>query len=307
MKGLVLKSTGSWYAVKGQDGKMYQCRVRGKLKLKGIKTTNPVAVGDRVEVILEEKNSQQGIIQAIEPRENYIIRKSVHKTGHGHILAANVDQALILATLAFPQTSFGFIDRFLVACESFRIPALLVFNKIDILSEEEINFQNQIASIYENIGYKVLHISAQDGRGLNDVKATLNGKTTLVGGHSGVGKSTMLNALAAGISQKVDEVSNFSLKGKHTTTFAEMFEIGKDTYVIDSPGIKELGLMDMESWEISHYFPEMRDFLGQCKFNNCLHTNEPGCKVLEALVHDEIAETRFESYLSILEDEDNRR
>lgn len=302
-----MKSTGSWYKVKGDDSKTYQCRVRGKFKLKGIKTTNPVAVGDHVEFTIDPKNPQEGLISEIRDRENYVIRKSVQKASHGHIIAANVDQAILIATVVYPITSVGFIDRFLVACESFRIPAAIIFNKADILTKEESGYQNEISDVFNSVGYKVLSISALEGIGLNEVEKLLKGKVNLLAGHSGVGKSTLLNALSPEISQKVEEVSDFSLKGKHATTFAEMFELEVDTFIIDTPGIKELGLIDMESWEISHYFPEMRAFLGECKFNNCLHLDEPGCKVVEALDKGEISPYRYYSYLSILEDEDNRR
>jgi len=302
-----MKSTGSWYLVRTDDGSILRCRVRGKFKLKESKTTNPVSVGDHVEVKLDIENPEVAVIENIHPRENYVIRKSVHKTSHGNILASNVDQAILVATLAKPRTSLGFIDRFLVACESFRIPAAVLFNKSDMLNSSQMLYQAEISNIFKSIGYKVFSISALEGTGLENLEELLKNKVTLVAGHSGVGKSTLLNRISKDISQKVDVVSESSLKGKHTTTFAEMFELSKNTFIIDTPGIKELGMIDMENWEISHYFPEMRNFLGQCKFNNCLHINEPGCKVLEALAKEEIHISRFESYLSILEDEDNRR
>lgn len=308
MKGLVLKSTGSWYKVKILESRtIYNCRIRGKFKLEGSKTTNPVSVGDHVDIKLDSGNDTEGIITNIYPRENYIIRKSVKQSSQGHILAANVDQAIVVATVIYPQTSLGFIDRFLVSCESFRIPAFILFNKADILDDDELAYQMEISEVFRSVGYKVLSISALKGEGLSDVEKILKDKVSLVAGHSGVGKSTLLNKLSTDISQKIEGISDFSLKGKHTTTFAEMFELSEDSYVIDTPGIKELGLIDMEPWEISHYFPEMRAFLGECKFNNCLHINEPGCKVLEALVKEEIHINRYESYLSILENEDNRR
>jgi len=308
MKGLVLKSTGSWYKVKIlESSTIYNCRIRGKFKLEGSRTTNPVSVGDHVDIKLDTGNDNEGIITNIYPRENYIIRKSVKQSSQGHILAANVDQAIVVATVVYPQTSLGFIDRFLVSCESFRIPAFILFNKVDILGEDELAYQMEISEVFKSVGYQVLSISALEGEGLSDVENILKDKVTLVAGHSGVGKSTLLNNLSTDISQKIEGISDFSLKGKHTTTFAEMFELSEDTYVIDTPGIKELGLIDMEPWEISHYFPEMRAFLGECKFNNCLHIDEPGCKVLEALVKEEIHINRYESYLSILENEDNRR
>jgi len=307
MKGLVLKSTGSWYKVKGERGIIFNCRIRGKLKLEGSKTTNPVSVGDHVDFILDSENPKEGIITKVHSRENYIIRKSVKKSSQGHLIATNINQAIVLATVVYPQTSLGFIDRFLVSCESFRIPAIIIFNKADILEEEELEYQEEISDVFISVGYKVLAISALVGNGLAEVESLLKNKVTLVAGHSGVGKSTLLNRLSSEISQKIEDISDFSQKGKHATTFAEMFELYEDTYIIDTPGIKELGLIDMEPWEISHYFPEMRALLGKCKFNNCLHINEPGCKVLEALVKEEIHINRYESYISILENEDNRR
>ncbi|MCH8233779.1 MAG: ribosome small subunit-dependent GTPase A [Bacteroidetes bacterium] len=308
MEGLVFKSTGSWYKVKAKNGQNYQCRIRGKLKLSGAKTTNPIAVGDRVNFEPEMNGDDfWGIITKIHQRTNYIIRKSVHKRGHGHILAANIDQAMLMVTRTYPRTSQGFIDRFLVNTESFRIPAILVFNKIDLLDEDGLHIQRQLANVYQSIGYECLFISALKNKGVDNFNRHLQKKVTLLAGHSGVGKSSLINLLSPEIGQKVKEISDFSLKGKHATTFAEMFELEANTYIIDTPGIKELGMIDMEDWEISHYFPEMRQYLGECKFNNCLHVNEPGCVVLNALASGVIYESRYMSYLSMLEDEDNRR
>ena len=308
MEGLVFKSTGSWYKVKAKNGQNYQCRIRGKLKLSGAKTTNPIAVGDRVNFEPEMNGDDfWGIITKIHQRTNYIIRKSVHKRGHGHILAANIDQAMLMVTRTYPRTSQGFIDRFLVNTESFRIPAILVFNKIDLLDEDGLHIQRQLANVYQSIGYECLFISALKNKGVDNFNRHLQKKVTLLAGHSGVGKSSLINLLSPEIGQKVKEISDFSLKGKHATTFAEMFELEANTYIIDTPGIKELGMIDIEDWEISHYFPEMRQYLGECKFNNCLHVNEPGCVVLNALASGVIYESRYMSYLSMLEDEDNRR
>ena len=308
MEGLVFKSTGSWYKVKAKNGQNYQCRIRGKLKLSGAKTTNPIAVGDRVNFEPEMNGDDfWGIITKIHQRTNYIIRKSVHKRGHGHILAANIDQAMLMVTRTYPRTSQGFIDRFLVNTESFRIPAILVFNKIDLLDEDGLHIQRQLANVYQSIGYECLFISALKNKGVDNFNRHLQKKVTLLAGHSGVGKSSLINLLSPEIGQKVKEISDFSLKGKHATTFAEMFELEANTYIIDTPGIKELGMIDMEDWEISHYFPEMRQYLGECKFNNCLHVNEPGCVVLNALASGVMYESRYMSYLSMLEDEDNRR
>ncbi|MBO6662254.1 MAG: ribosome small subunit-dependent GTPase A [Roseivirga sp.] len=307
MKGQVYRSTGSWYDVKGEDGITYQSRLRGKFKQEGIKVNNPIAVGDFVEVIPDEQHENSGLITEIQNRENYIIRKSTRKNGFSHILAANVDQALLLATVSFPRTSQGFIDRFLVSAESFRIPALVIFNKKDLLNEKELDKTLDLCAMYDHIGYETDLISAQTEEGLETIKKHLKGKTTLIAGHSGVGKSTLLNKLIPGLAQKTGEVSTFANKGTHTTTFAEMFEVDAETKIIDTPGIKELGLVDMEASEISHYFPEMRQYIGECRFNNCLHVNEPGCKVIEALEEGEIFEERYMSYLSMLQDYDSHR
>ncbi|WP_420385666.1 ribosome small subunit-dependent GTPase A [Roseivirga sp.] len=307
MKGQVYKSTGSWYDVKANNGSTYQSRLRGKFKQDGLKVNNPIAVGDWVEVIPDEKHENTGLITSIEPRENYIIRKSTRKNGFSHILAANVDQCLLLATISFPRTSQGFIDRFLVSAESFRIPSLIIFNKKDILKPKELKKVEAWRDMYESIGYQTDLISVKTEEGLARLKQHLHGKTTLIAGHSGVGKSTLLNELVPGLSQKTGEVSTFANKGTHTTTFAEMFDVDENSKIIDTPGIKELGLVDMEAYEISHYFPEMRQYLGECKFNNCLHVNEPGCRIIEALEEGDIYEERYISYLSMLEDYDSHR
>jgi ribosome biogenesis GTPase len=303
--GLVLKSTGSWYDVKSDSRGLIKCRLRGKLKLKGIMTTNPIAVGDHVRFTMDEHG--EGIISEILPRANYLIRKSTKKSSQAHIIAANIDQAILVASLIYPRTSVGFIDRYLVSADSFRIPAKIIFNKSDLLNDSLLELHDYLAKVYDDIGYENILISAEKDKDLNIVKSWLTGRKSLISGHSGVGKSTILNRINPGLKLPTDEVSNFANKGKHTTTFAQMIELEENTYVIDTPGIKELGLIDMESWEISHYFPEMRDKLGQCKFKNCLHINEPGCVVLEALEREEIAETRYDSYVSMIIDDDNRR
>ena len=266
MDGLVIKSTGSWYDVKSSEGNIIACRVRGKLKIKNLQVPNPVAVGDFVQYDLEK--SGQGIIHTILPKRNYLIRGSTRKSTFGHIMASNIDLAVVIATISYPRTSLGFIDRFLVAAESFRIPSLLVFNKTDMWGEEEINYARELEKIYTSVQVDFLTISAKTDVNLEKLKIKLSGKTSLIAGHSGVGKSTILNLLSSKINQKTAEVSSFANKGTHTTTFAEMFEIGKDTFVIDTPGIKELGLMDIFDEEISHFFPELRELFGKCKFYN---------------------------------------
>ncbi|HYG03202.1 MAG TPA: ribosome small subunit-dependent GTPase A [Chryseosolibacter sp.] len=305
MKGIVLRSTGSFYDVLAPNGDTVVCKVRGKIRLEGIKETNPVAVGDRVEF---ETINDIGSITEILPRDNHILRQSVKKTGHAHVLAANVDQVMLVVTLAFPRTSLGFIDRFLVTAESFRIPQVLVFNKLDMMGEEEIAFQNTIVEVYKKIGVACYVLSALQDADLSQIHEVLAGKTTLIAGHSGVGKSTLLNKLSPDIIQKVGEVSDFSSKGTHTTTFAEMFPLNSETYVIDTPGVKEWGLIDMSQQELSDYFPEMRDRRLECKFNSrCIHMNEPKCAIKDAVGKGEIAMSRFDSYLSMLMAEDQYR
>jgi ribosome biogenesis GTPase / thiamine phosphate phosphatase len=304
MRGTVLRSTGSFYDILGDDGKKYTCKIRGKIRLEGIKETNPVAVGDEVEF---EMDREIGAVTTILERKNHILRKSVKKAAQSHVLAANVDQAMVIATLSFPRTSIGFIDRFLVAAESFRIPQLVVFNKKDLLDEESRETQDGLINLYRSIGIKSFGISARKDD-LDFLWNELKDKKTLVTGHSGVGKSTLLNKIAPGLEQRTGEVSGFSEKGMHTTTFAEMFPIDQSTFVIDTPGIKEWGLVDMNQQEISDYFPEMRDRRLNCKFGSkCLHYNEPKCAIVEAVERGEIALSRYESYLSILMGDDNRR
>lgn len=307
MQGIVIRSTGAWYEVRTNDKKIVSCRLRGKFKLQDLKVTNPIAVGDRVEWEWE-KDQKTGVITDILPRENYIIRKSVHKTAHAHLIATNIDQAIIIATLVAPRTSFGFIDRFLVSAETFRIPAVVVFNKSDLLDKEALHYQAEIMQIYTEIGYSCLQTSVISQEGISDFEKILQGKVSLLSGHSGVGKSSLINAINPSLNLKTGEISDFSQKGKHTTTFAEMFELSENTFIIDTPGIKELGLVEIEADELSHYFPEMRKYLGECKFGSrCLHIHEPQCKVIEAVESGEIALFRYESYLSMLANEDNRR
>ncbi len=307
MRGQVYRSTGSWYVVKADDGEIYQCRLRGKFKQHDLKVNNPIAVGDFVEIEADEQHENAAAITEIKQRENYMIRKSTRKSSFSHILASNIDQSLLLATISFPRTSLGFIDRFLVSSESFGIPGLVVFNKKDILKPTEFKQVDEWREIYETIGYETELISVHEDEGLSVIQERLEGKTTLISGHSGVGKSTLLNSIVPNIELRTGKVSTFANKGTHTTTFAEMFEIDEHTKVIDTPGIKELGLVDMKPYEISHYFPEMRKYIGECKFNNCLHINEPKCKVLEALIEGEIFTSRYNSYVSMLEDHDSHR
>lgn len=299
-----MRSTGSFYDVQGADGKHYNCRVRGKIRLEGIKESNPVAVGDHV--LLEALHEVASILEIL-PRRNHILRKSVKKTGHSHVLAANVDQLLLVATLAFPRTSLGFIDRCLVSAEAFRIPQMLVFNKRDMLDDDGLILLDQYTQLYTGIGVSCFSISAlhEDVSQLHEI---LKNKTTLVAGHSGVGKSTLLNKISPSITQSIGDVSDFSEKGKHTTTFAEMFPLDAKSFVIDTPGVKEWGLVDMNQQEISDYFPEMRDLRLMCKFGSrCIHVNEPKCAVIEGVKEGSVALSRYENYLSMVIGDDNRK
>jgi len=305
MKGRIMRSTGSWYDVLAEDHQKYPCRVRGKFRLDNIKESNPIAVGDYVMITLE---NGVGSINEILPRTNHILRQSVKKTGHASVLAANIDQVMLIATMKQPRTSLGFIDRFFVSAESFRIPQILVFNKKDLLDEDELIEVEKICSLYAGIGVKTILASAKLDEDLTVIGQVLKGKTTLVAGHSGVGKSTLLNRISPAITQSTGDISDFSEKGTHTTTFAEMFEVQDNTFIIDTPGIKEWGLVDMEPQEISDYFPEMREVRLNCKFGSrCLHLNEPKCAVLEALQRNEIAGTRYQSYVSIVTGQDTRK
>ncbi len=306
-EGIVFRSTGSWYEVRDEESTFFKCRLKGKFKIKELKVTNPIAVGDRVCFEIEDVEEQTGIIFEIKPRVNYIIRQSVHKASHGHLIAANIDQAVLIVTLTFPRTSLGFIDRFLVTAEAFRIPVLLVFNKLDLLSEEAVAYQEELESLYKGLGYDCISTSATEGIGIELLKEKIMNKVTLISGHSGVGKSSLVNQLEPDLDLRTSEISTFANKGVHTTTFAEMFEIFEDTYLIDTPGIKELGLVDIEKEELGHYFPEMRDLIGECKFHNCLHINEPKCAVKAGVEEGTIAESRYVSYLSMFSGEDNRK
>jgi ribosome biogenesis GTPase len=302
-----MRSTGSWYEVRAESGKVYRARLKGKFKLNGPKTSNPITVGDKVLFSMEDEANQTVVIEEISPRQNYIIRKSVHKTSHGQLLAANVDQAIFIFTYKFPKTSLGFLDRFLVTAEAFRIPVTIVFNKMDLLNEEEKDQVFEWAGLYQELGYGVLFTSIPLNQGISEFKEMFEGKVSLMAGHSGVGKSSLLNIVAPTLHIKTKEISDFAQKGVHTTTYSTMWELGPDTYLIDSPGINEFGVMEIEKEELAHYFPEMRALLGQCKFNNCLHLHEPHCVVQQAVKDGEIASSRYLSYFSIFENDDNRR
>lgn len=298
-KGVVIKSTGSWYLVRNDKGEQVQCRIRGKLRLKGSRTTNPVAVGDLVEL---EKGSDGYVIARIGERRNYVIRKSTNLSKESHIIAANVDLALLIATIDHPETSTVFIDRFLATTEAYRIPAAIVFNKTDLYNETALNRLEELKSLYESIGYPVLAISASRGDNLEEVKNLLKDKITVLSGMSGVGKSSLINRIEPELHLKTALISEAHDTGKHTTTFAEMFELKEGGYIIDTPGLRSFGMIDMQKEEISHFFPEIFRTASQCRFYNCTHTHEPGCAVIEALRQGKISESRYWSYLSILED-----
>lgn len=300
MKGVVIKSTGSWYTVRAKDNQIYDCRIRGKFRIKDIKSTNPIAVGDRV-VFEEDQGSY--VIYELEKRDNYIIRKSINLSKQTHIIAANVDQALLFVTLKMPETSLEFIDRFLISAEAYHIPVKIIFNKIDIYTDKELIQLKNIKKIYENISYHCIEVSAEKGINLDEIKVILKDKVSMLSGHSGVGKSTLINQLDDSLDLKTLAISEANKSGMHTTTFAEMHPLKFGGDIIDTPGIKGFGVVDLEEANLSHYFPEMLQLLSECKFNNCIHINEPGCAIKNALDKGEIAPSRYLSYLSILEDD----
>lgn len=305
MKGLVTKSTGSWYQVQIPEGGVYQSRIQGKFRTKNSRSTNPVAVGDWVE-IQPEPGLDTAVITEIYERKNHLIRKSVNLSRHAQVIAANVDQAFLVVTLASPPTSLGFIDRFLVTAEAYGIPAHLVFNKLDLFSKEGLEILAEYQRIYEDIGCPCHQISALEGLNIAELEKLLKDKTTLISGHSGVGKTTLINRLCPGRNLRTGTISGWSDKGKHTTTFAEMIPLQLGGYLIDTPGIQEFGIIDIEKNELGHYFPEMRALLNQCKFHNCHHINEPNCVVREAVEEGKISESRYESYLSIYHNNETR-
>ncbi len=310
MKGLVVKSTGSWYEVRQEDGSVIQCRLRGQFRIKGIKNTNPVVVGDFVQYELEKDGN--GWITTIEPRKNYIDRKSTKLSKISHLIASNIDMAFLVVTLKEPRTSLGFIDRFLLAAEGFRIPVCLVFNKIDLYSNVEtfhetslLNTVDELEKLYENIGYQTLRTSTVTMKGIESLKQLMQGKTVLFSGHSGVGKSALIKAVAPEMDIKIGEISSVHNKGKHTTTFAQMYRIeAVDGFIIDTPGIKEIGLIQYYKEEIRDYFPEIRQYNNCCRFDNCMHVHEPGCAVLKAVEEGKIPSSRYLNYLAILQDDD---
>lgn len=301
-KGRVIKSTGKWYIVRFDGGEQISCRIRGKMRLDGLRSTNPVAVGDEVWVIRQEKEDT-GVIQKIEDRKNFIVRKSINLSKKTQILAANVDRAYLLVTLAVPETHLAFIDRFLVAAESFRIPVTLLFNKMDVYFEEHLPLIDEVISIYEPIGYPCHKISALNKENIDFLLNEIQGNQVVIAGHSGTGKSTLVNALDSSLNLKIGSISEYHLQGQHTTTFAEMHELKSGGFIIDTPGIKAFGVIDLDKNVISHYFPEMRNLLGQCKFHNCLHLNEPNCAIKDAVENGKIHPSRYRTYVSLMEED----
>ena len=313
MRGLVIKNTGSWYTVLTDDGQLVDCKIKGTFRLKGIRSTNPVAVGDRVTISFTVPEPAEGLslsrgafISEIEDRKNYIVRRSQNLSKQSHIIAANVDQAFLVVTVNYPQTSTTFIDRFLASAEAYRVPVVLIFNKTDRLDADELHYQQMMVQLYETIGYTCKQISAATGDGVEDLRPLLEGKITLLSGNSGVGKSTLINRLVPDANLRTAEISSSHNLGQHTTTFSEMIPLGGG-WVIDTPGIKGFGTFDMAPEELTSYFPEIFRFSKDCRFSNCTHTHEPGCAVLQALEDHYIAQSRYQSYLSMMEDKDEEK
>jgi len=299
--GLVIRNTGSWYQVKTDDGRLIDCKIKGNFRLKGIRSTNPVAVGDRVDIVLN--NEGTAFITSIDDRKNYIVRRSSNLSKQSHIIAANLDQCFLVVTVNYPETSTIFIDRFLATAEAYRVPVSLIFNKVDRYNDDELRYLDGLVNLYEYIGYPCYKVSAVRGEGIDEIRSLLDHRVTLFSGNSGVGKSTLINAIHPDFQARTGEISEYHNKGMHTTTFSEMFEIGEEGYLIDTPGIKGFGTFDMSQEEVGHYFKEIFQYSAQCKYGNCTHVHEPGCAVRKAVEEHLISESRYLSYLNILEDE----
>ena len=307
MKGLVIKNTGSWYSVKTDEGNLVECKIKGNFRLKGIRSTNPVAVGDRVEIVTNQEGT--AFISGIEDRRNYIIRKSQNLSKQSHIIAANVDLAFLVATIAHPQTSTTFIDRFLASAEAYSVPVVIVFNKVDLLQDDEdaMRYLDMMVNLYETVGYRCVRVSAVTGEGLDQLQSMLHDQITLLSGNSGVGKSTIINRLLPGVNLRTAEISEAHDTGMHTTTFSEMLPLPQGGYLIDTPGVKGFGSFDMQPEEIGSYFKEIFYFSKDCRFSNCTHTHEPGCAVIKAVEDHYIALSRYQSYLGMLKDKDENK
>lgn len=301
MHGLVIRNTGSWYQVKTDDGRLIDCKIKGNFRLKGIRSTNPVAVGDRVDIVLN--NEGTAFITSIDDRKNYIVRRSSNLSKQSHIIAANLDQCFLVVTVNYPETSTIFIDRFLATAEAYRVPVSLIFNKVDRYNDDELRYLDGLVNLYEYIGYPCYKVSAVRGEGIDEIRSLLDHRVTLFSGNSGVGKSTLINAIHPDFQARTGEISEYHNKGMHTTTFSEMFEIGEEGYLIDTPGIKGFGTFDMSQEEVGHYFKEIFQYSAHCKYGNCTHVHEPGCAVRKAVEEHLISESRYLSYLNILEDE----
>lgn len=311
-KGLVVKSTGSWYTVEGADGVLYQCKVKGNFRIKGIKSTNPVAVGDHVNFIVQPSSENDsadkvGLINSVEDRKNYIVRRSSNLSKQSHIIAANIDQAVLVVTLKYPVTTTTFIDRYLASAEAYSIPVLLVFNKTDIYTAEQREVMGSLTNLYEAIDYNCITASAKTLNGIENLKQAIQDKINVINGHSGVGKSTIINIFEPSLKLKTAEISESYKTGKHTTTYTTLYKLSFGGYIIDTPGIKGFGMLDMEPWEISHYFREIFEYSKDCQYHNCSHTHEPKCAVKEAVEEGKIAESRYISYLGLLEKDDKYR
>ncbi len=312
MHGLVIRNTGYSYTVKSDAGDVFECKVKGNFRIRGIRTTNPVAIGDRVTFTPQEvkgdiEQAHQGLITELDDRKNYIIRKSTNLSKQSHIIAANIDRCFLIVTIKQPETPLQFIDRFLASAEAYNVPVTLVFNKIDLVTDEWKDYLDGVVNLYETIGYECRKISAKTGEGVEELRSELNGSTTLLSGNSGVGKSTLINMLYPHLSLKTSEISDAYETGKHTTTFSEMYEVDNKGYIIDTPGIKGFGTFNMKKEEVGHYFKEIFRYSADCRFSNCTHTHEPGCAVLDAVEHHYIAVSRYQSYLSMLEDKDESK
>ncbi|MCK9159555.1 MAG: ribosome small subunit-dependent GTPase A [Bacteroidaceae bacterium] len=306
MQGLVVKNTGSWYQVRTDDDKLIECKIKGNFRLKGIRSTNPVVIGDRVQIITNTEGT--AFINEIKDRKNYIIRRAPNLSKLSHILAANIDQVLLLFTINHPETSTLFIDRFLASAEAYSVPVRLIFNKMDLYKEDELHYADSLIRLYTQIGYRCYKVSLKKGEGIEDIKSELKDKITLLSGHSGVGKSTLINYIQPNLNLPTGEISSSHDKGKHTTTFSQMFPLeNSNGYIIDTPGIKGFGVIDMEINEISHYFPEIFKTSSQCRFGNCTHRQEPGCAVRKAVEDHFISESRYASYLNLLKDKEENK